>query len=171
MINLFGENVVAIRKLELGSGKFPREGFTGIDIIDFGNNIVWDLEKGLPSDIESNSVEEIVADNVLEHVKDLIQLMNDCNRVLVKGGTFEIIVPLFPTIGAIKDPTHVRFFVEESFDYFDKAWDYEKQPEYGIRKFNVVSKERIDPSDYKVTEDTTFSGNGKYVYLKVILRK
>lgn len=157
MINLFGENVELITRLDIGCGKFKREGFTGVDSIDFGDNIVYDLEKGLPEEIKSGTIEYIIADNLLEHIGNLIVLMNDCYRVLKKDGLFEIIVPLFPTKGAIKDPTHVRFFIEESFDYFDKKWDYEKQPEYGIKKFTVVSKERI--------------GEGDYIYLKVILKK
>ena len=64
--------------------------------------------------------------------------MNDCHRVLKKGGTFEIKVPLFPSKDAIKDPMIVRYFSEDSFDYFDR---YSSLNEYGIRKYDVITKE------------------------------
>ncbi len=135
-------------KLELWWGNFVTPWFINIDVCKFTpDTIIHDLNFWLPWDLESDTVEQIRADNVLEHIENLIPLMNDCWRVLKKWGTFEIIVPLFPTIWAIKDPTHVRFFIPESFDYFDKDWDYEKKPDYNLKLWTVKGKKIIDVSD------------------------
>ena len=112
----------------------------------------------MPDQIENNSLEQIVADNVLEHINNLIPLMNDCYDKMKPFGQFKIVVPLANTVGSIKDPTHVRQFLPESFDYFDLEWDYERQPDYGIKKWHVECSHQVDQDrDYK--------------YLAVTLRK
>jgi hypothetical protein len=42
-------------KLDLGCGEFPKEGFTRLDINDFGQEIMWDATEGLP--LPDNTVE------------------------------------------------------------------------------------------------------------------
>lgn len=147
------------KKLDIGCGNFPREGFTGIDRCSNVDKDVfaWNLEFGLPPYIKEE-VEVIWADNVLEHITNLIHLMNSCWTAMVPGGRMHIKVPLANTVGSLKDPTHVRQFVPESFDYFDLAWDYPRQPDYGIEKWKVIQKElEVESEDYK--------------YLYVILEK
>lgn len=144
-------------KLELGCGGFPREGFQGIDIYPaYPGCIVMDLEIGIDS-LGFANIEEIWADNVLEHITNLIVLMNSCHRACAPGGRFHIKVPLANTVGSLKDPTHVRQFIPESFDYFDQNWDYERQPNYGILKW-IVEKIEVDPI-------------GPYTQMYVVLRK
>lgn len=125
-------------KLDIGCGGFKRDGFIGVDIHPSAD-IQADLEKGLSDlDLDDCTVDEIWADNVLEHITNLIKLMNDIYYVLKPKGILNIRVPLANTTGSLKDPTHVRQFVPESFDYFDLAWDYERQPDYGIKKWNIL---------------------------------
>jgi hypothetical protein len=92
------------------------------------------------------SIGSIRASHVMEHVpsgQDRIDVMNEAWRVLIPGGTFEIIVPLiigtfgmgpgsFPSIlwPAIADPTHVSYWCAESFSYFDGTSHYDA--DYGI---------------------------------------
>jgi len=112
--------------------KITGEGFIGIDKGDYGQHIKRDLRRGLP--FCDNSVDEIVADNSLEHIPtlehfgedDFAFIMNECNRVLKIGGKLKIIVPYWADKSAVKDPTHRRQFSEETFTYFIKenAWDY-----------------------------------------------
>lgn len=66
------------------------------------------------------SVDQINCYHVLEHVQNIVKAMNECFRILKKGGKINISVPLFPTVGAIADPTHVRYFVPETFGYFTR---------------------------------------------------
>lgn len=145
-------------KLDIGCGHFPRDGFIGVDTVKHEGIINWDLEKSLEYFTSPDTVAEVWADNVLEHINNLIPLMNSVYNIMLPGGRFHIRVPLANTVGALKDPTHVRHFVPESFDYFDLAWDYPRQPDYGIRKWQVEKKVIEKESD-------------DYQYIYVVLRK
>lgn len=80
-------------KLELGSG--PKAGSNGWTTIDFcyGADISHDLRKGIP--LESNSVNSIYSSHMLEHIpyKQLIEVINECKRVLKEGAELSICVP------------------------------------------------------------------------------
>jgi hypothetical protein len=83
----------------------------------------------------------IVADNLLEHIDNLIGLMNDCHEALDERGRMHIIVPnAKDPVAAFADPTHRRAFVSDTFTYFDVAharWaQYGKG--YGIKPWRVV---------------------------------
>lgn len=138
--------------IDLGCGTNKIAGWDGIDIRAFpGVDHVVNLEVArLP--YESESVAQANASHVLEHIFNLIGLMNEVWRVLMPGGLFHIEVPLFPDAGSIKDPTHVRFFIPESFDYFDEAWDYPDQPEYGIKRYRVREKRIAGKEPYRTLQ-------------------
>lgn len=68
--------------------------------------------------LKNESVDEIYACHVLEHIHDIVKAMNEAWRVLKPNGRFNIRVPLFPTVGSIADPSHVRYFIVPTFDYF-----------------------------------------------------
>jgi SAM-dependent methyltransferase len=105
-------------KLNLGCGVDHREGFLGIDKMDFPNlYCLRDIEKeGLP--FCDNSCEYILANSFFEHIDNLIFVLNECWRVLKPDGILEGIIPLAGTDGSFRDPTHRRFFTENTFDFF-----------------------------------------------------
>jgi len=72
-------------KLNLGCASYKMEGYIGIDIEDFGHNMVWDVRKGLP--FPDESVEDIYSSHFLEHLDDdsSIFLFFEVQRVLKKG--------------------------------------------------------------------------------------
>lgn len=125
-------------KLNIGSGRLRIDGFISIDrvqIIDGrGNNmvdVVMDVEKEyLP--YKEDSVSEIVVDNVLEHILNLNFFLNDCHRVLMKGGILRGCVPVAGTDIDFGDPTHVRHFNKKTFGYFcgQAGWTDEKKPKH-----------------------------------------
>lgn len=106
-----------MKYINLGCGFLNRQkGEIGIDTnIACKPDVCGDIQN-LP--FKDESINTINAIHVLEHVKDIVKVMNECWRVLKAGGEFNISVPLFPTVGSIADPTHVRYFVPESFGYF-----------------------------------------------------
>ena len=125
-------------KLNIGCGKQKEEGWIGLDKGEYGQEIVRDIRKGLP--FCDNSVDRIRADSVLEHIQmneDFIFVMNECLRVLKRGGEMYVRVPCWRGESAHKDPTHCRFFDVMSFSYlesanawhygFDKRWKVEKK--------------------------------------------
>lgn len=144
-------------RLDLGGGtantKAP--GHINIDICE-GADIHWDLNKGLPKYGEEfgfevvdgnirkpqkfHEIEGIRCHQVLEHLREVIPLMNDCFEVLKPGGIMEISVPLAGTDPFWQDPTHVRGFIRRTFDYFcDDETTKDAREEYGITsKFKVI---------------------------------
>jgi SAM-dependent methyltransferase len=62
--------------------------------------------------------ETILANDVLEHIHDLVDAMTNCKELLRVGGEMRIHVPYDLSLGAWQDPTHVRAFNENSWKYY-----------------------------------------------------
>lgn len=109
-------------KVNLGSGKTYLEGYTNVDINPLWHpDIVADISKTSP--VGFNICDEIVAHDVLEHIGDLVAAMTNCLGMLKVGGTMDISVPYYLSLGAWQDPTHVRAFNENSWLYYtDWFW-------------------------------------------------
>lgn len=125
-------------KLEIGCGdkKHWRQGYDiRMDIADFGQEIVWDLEKGIP--LADNLCDEIYASHVLEHVhKDsLIHILNECWRVLTQKGKLWVIVPAV-THEAAYIASHLIQFNEGAFKFFTGALNEDYEPNTLHRAIN-----------------------------------
>lgn len=89
----------------------------GIDIIDIPEvDIVADLEEGLP--LPDNFADHIFAVHILEHINNLVDLMNEVHRVLKPYGVLHVMVPNWRFVNSVADPTHVRFFSLQTFKFF-----------------------------------------------------
>jgi len=132
-------------KLNLGCGVHKLEGYINIDKDPKVNpDIVRDIEKGLP--FSDNTVEEVYASHFLEHVEDLIFVMEEIYRVCKNGALVKIRVPHGLSGSGMRDPTHVRFFVEESFHYFDRSsglFLYDFKCNFKIEKCKRIGDELI----------------------------
>jgi hypothetical protein len=126
---------------DLGCGKTPRRGFVGIDKAGGEGVVEWDLEHGLSLGGRYPFV--VIADNIFEHINNLIPLLNDCHKVLsLAAGRLHVTVPnaIVSPEAAFSDPTHVRYFTPQTFDYFNGAhprWQ-EYGQQYGILPWRVV---------------------------------
>ena len=114
-------------KLNIGCGEQKEEGWIGLDKADYGQEVVRDMTYGLP--FCDNSVAEIKADSILEHIcnnDDFIFVMNECLRVLIYGGKMYVRCPHWKSRSRYKDPTHCRDFDEATFSYFESPnrWKY-----------------------------------------------
>jgi predicted SAM-dependent methyltransferase len=110
-------------KLNLGSGTDLRDGFVNIDLIDAAD-LQIDLEeigksKRLP--YPDNSVELTLCSHILEHLHNFKDLMNELHRVTKSNGIVTVFVPMYPSKQAFQDPTHVRFFTDDTFSYLNEA--------------------------------------------------
>lgn len=108
-------------KINIGCGNKVLPGYVNIDRVKTAEDVlIVDLETAsLP--FEDASIEEVYADNVLEHIQNFIPLMNEIHRVLTVGGVLKVVVPVLPHLEAFQDPTHVRFFTPNSFEYFTET--------------------------------------------------
>ena len=107
-------------KLNLGCGKSKEAGYINIDIRESVNpDLIIDITKGFP--FEDNSVDEIRAFDVLEHIPILSTtfVMEEAWRVLKPGGMFVTFTPDAEYgQGAFMDPTHINFWTEGRFAYY-----------------------------------------------------
>lgn len=104
-------------RLNIGCGYLNRkEGEIGLDIDTACRPDICGDVQDLP--FKDESFDSIIATHVLEHIPNIVKMVNECWRALKPNGKFNIRVPLFPTIGSIADPSHVRFFIVPTFDYF-----------------------------------------------------
>lgn len=124
--------------LHVGSGKNWQAAWLNLDIEPrWRPDILWDVAQPLPEHgqvtfaterfgeitIGDDCFDEVVAQDVLEHIRDLPAAMATLLRWLKVGGVMKIAVPYDLSYGAWCDPTHVRAFNERSFDYYTK-WSW-----------------------------------------------
>ena len=125
-------------KLNLGCGDDKIEGWVNIDQIESAD-LRLDLEEAeLP--FQDESVEEVYASHVMEHLHNFPALMNEIHRVLMPNGVVEIKVPMYPHKEAFGDPTHVRFFTDVTMSYFHEGshfW-YNTGKNYGYKPFRHI---------------------------------
>lgn len=106
-------------KLNLGCGLFKMNGYVNIDSNPSCKpDKVMDIEKRWA--FKDNSIDEVVADRVLEHCKDVPFVMSEIWRVCKPNSIVRITVPRWNGDNAFTDPTHKTFFTEHTFDYFSK---------------------------------------------------
>jgi SAM-dependent methyltransferase len=107
--------------LNLGSGQDRRADCVNADIrADVGAD--WVVDIGKPMQID-RQFSKIIANDVLEHIPDLVTAMTNCRDLLEMGGEMHIHVPYDLSLGAWQDPTHVRAFNEKSWVYYcEWAW-------------------------------------------------
>lgn len=105
-------------RLDLGCGRNPREGFLGVDVRDFGQDIVCDLRDTWKW--EDGSVDEVHCSHFVEHLTapERIHFVNELCRVLIPGGTATIIVPHWSSARAYGDLTHQWPPVSEFWFYY-----------------------------------------------------
>ena len=104
-------------KLHLGCGSKILPGFINVDILDLpGVNVRHDLNVR-PWPWDDGSVTEIIAKDVVEHLKiTLIEFMDECWRVLAPGGTVYVKTPDAGDIPlSYSDPTHRWHLTKYSF--------------------------------------------------------
>jgi len=135
--------------LEIGGGTLASPDAYNLDANPAHATPGWNrFAQQAPWPCDDGTFDTIKASHVMEHIPagvDRITVMNEAYRALKPGGQFTIIVPgivarnagEFLGWWAIADPTHVSFWLPESFHYFDGT--FAANADYGIRIWNTVS--------------------------------
>lgn len=161
-------------RINLGSGKDYKPGWLNIDVLDraqpdlvldLGRPVSWPVEATTPYAgpvrLEAGSADLIYANNVLEHVPDLPELMGNCLKLLKTGGKFLLEVPYEHAATAWQDPTHLRALNEKSWLYYTDWFWYLGWFEH---RFTV---EQFGYLDDKLQE----CGRDKAAFMRVLLTK
>jgi hypothetical protein len=101
------------------------------------NRIPWPWPDG--------NFEHIVADDVLEHLDDVVGFMDEAHRVLIPGGTLRVRVPHYESENAHIDPTHRRGFHPRTLDFFTNE-SYGQHSVYTERRWRITKQWQEDLS-------------------------
>jgi len=172
------------RHLNLGSGKDFRQDCLNADIQAIKNpDWVLDITK-IPwgetistrfgeIKVEQGMFTKIIANDVLEHIPDLVKAMTNCKDLLVEGGEFHIHVPYDLSLGAWQDPTHVRAFNENSWLYYtDWHWYLGWKDKFVVKELQLVKSklaEEMNISDQMLTILPRMVDSMKVVLVKSVV--
>ena len=130
------------KKLHIGCGHIIKPGWLNQDIKSLpGVDIVFDLRK-FPWPFRTMTFDYIYANNVLEHLPDFLHTMEEIYRITRPSGKIFLGVPFWNSYEAWGDPTHVRAFSEEQFEFFDPSRfrgierSYYSKAKFGIRNID-----------------------------------
>ena len=128
-------------KLNLGCGKKIKEGYVNADITPFeGVEKIFDFNV-FPYPFSDSEFDEILADNVLEHLDDIPMIMKELHRIAKSGGVVRIIVPYYNCYGAYNDITHKHYFSHLAFEPFyrkDARGNYFLGEEFELGRLKLI---------------------------------
>lgn len=139
--------------LELGCGPHKRHFYAiGMGKLDYaGVDPVGDVFEVLRS-LPSNCVRVVHAYHFLEHVSDLIALLEETAQVLMPCGWLDVEVPHFTNPYFYSDPTHSKFFGLYAFSCLAKDELLRRRaPQYGVAPcFELVDVRLEFDSQYPI---------------------
>ncbi len=121
-------------KLNVGCGRNIKSDWINLDLVDGeGVDVVADLEicKELKLPFKENSVDQILANHVIEHIKNSMPMMEELYRISKPGATAVFRCPYGSSDDAFEDPTHLRQYFINSFGYFSQPFYW--RADYGYR--------------------------------------
>ncbi|MGH1299838.1 class I SAM-dependent methyltransferase [Bacillus pretiosus] len=121
-------------KLHLGCGKTILEGWINLDVTKMeGVDVLADLDdcKNTCLPFQNDSIEEFLAEHLLEHIQYPLFLMEELHRIAKANAKALFKVPYGSSDNAFEDPTHVRQYFLHSFDYFAQPCYW--RADYGYR--------------------------------------
>lgn len=134
-------------KLNIGCGYKKKDGYVNVDS-DPGckPDLVLDLEsKSWP--FEDNSISEVVASHVLEHLgatyRDWVNIWKELWRVCQNGAVIHVTVPHPRHDNFLVDPTHVRPIFPGTISLFDQERNWRMIQEDG-QESKLGLSEKID---------------------------
>ncbi|MGI6103221.1 MAG: methyltransferase domain-containing protein [Patescibacteria group bacterium] len=147
-------------KLDVGCAFRKPEGYWGIDRVDVpGVDQVVDLTK-FPWDLPDNHFDEVRVWHILQFLPETVRTMEEVWRVAKPGARVTIGVPYYMSALAFGDPSHVRYFTEETFKYFTtESWYASHHDAYTPARFRLIRQELTATGKWR-----------KYIPLKGILR-
>ena len=134
-----------VKKLNLGCGRDYCEGWINADFNkEVKADMYLDLTQPLP--FKDNEIDEILLDNVLEHIQRdrFLEFVDELWRITKPKGLINIYVPHFTGLTAFKHPTHYTYFGICTFGFMEateKPGINFSGERYNKARFNI--KERL----------------------------
>ena len=135
-----------VKVLDLGCGRNKHPGAIGVDMNPKSDaDIIQDLNN-FPYPFSDNQFDLIFAQNILEHLNDIVKVMEELYRIGKNGAKIYIRTSHFSSVDSFTDPTHKHFFTSCTFDYFIPGLNYYKF-NYSEAKFKKI-KVWVGPIDH-----------------------
>jgi len=122
--------------LGCGQNKFPSA--LGLD---YAGNAHADVHHDLdvyPYPLASSSCDVVLLRNVIEHVRNVVGLMEEVHRIGRPDADVIVTTPHFSSLYSYQDPTHVRHLAFDSLDYFTEETRHSNF--YSSCRFRMVAK-------------------------------
>jgi SAM-dependent methyltransferase len=124
--------------VDLGCGQNKFAGAVGVD---YAGNAYADVQHDLdvyPYPIADSSYDVVLLRNVIEHVRNVVGLMEEVHRIGRPNGEIIITTPHFSSLYSYQDPTHLRHLALDSMDYFTEHTRHSNF--YTDCRFRVIGK-------------------------------
>ena len=121
-------------QLNLGCGRSPLAGWVNVDVAALpGIDVVADLDacKTTPLPFADGTVSRMQMLHVLEHIGDMLSLMQELHRIAEPGAKLLVRGPYGANDDAWEDPTHKQRLFVNSFTYFAQPTYW--RADYGYR--------------------------------------
>lgn len=135
-----GNPAISSRILNLGSGRKVVAGAVNIDRApDLGADVIHDLDK-FPWPLPSNHFHEVLANDVIEHLGNVMEVFTEIHRICGDGAVVRLTVPHFTCANSFTDPTHRHHFGFFSFDYLtgDNELSYYSSVRFRKRSVQLI---------------------------------
>lgn len=133
-------------KINLGAGNDTKDGYINHDITKHSDKIDIAIDLNLDNWSEAflrsynELFDEVCAFDVIEHLDDPVQFLNNCWELLKKGGVLKLKACGWQNPNFWVDPTHKKGYDIKSFDFFDPDTELGKRYSYYTeKKWMIVS--------------------------------
>lgn len=110
--------VESMKILDCGCGPHKIAGAIGVDRFAYrGVDVIWDLDS-FPWPFENDEFDEIHFNSSIEHLTDIVKVMEEVYRIGKPSAKVYIHAPHFSSPDCFEDVTHKHHFSLFSFDYF-----------------------------------------------------
>lgn len=124
--------------VDLGCGQKKFPGALGLD---YAGNAFADVHHDLdvyPYPLPASSCDVVLLRNVIEHVRNVVGLMEEVHRIGRPNAEVIITTPHFSSLYSYQDPTHLRHLALDSMDYFTEHTSHSNF--YTSCRFRIVGK-------------------------------
>jgi hypothetical protein len=130
--------ISSAERLNLGCGNRHLPNAVNLDASDrVGADVVHDLNC-IPWPFADNAFAEVHAYDVIEHLRDVVQTLEEIHRICRHGAAVHVTVPHFSSANAFTDVTHRHWFAWRSFDPFIDSFNGEE----ALRHYSHVTFRR-----------------------------
>lgn len=153
-----------MKKLNLGCGKDLKEGYINIDAVDYGGNLIHDLNF-FPYPFDDNTFDEIYCSHILEHLNNFHNTITELYRIAKPNCIINVYAPFFLNTKYFGEPDHKIPFSIRTFDNYEyinrklkfyEKWKLNHRTNYGANAQFEILEKKFNFSNFKLLQWLNF---------------